>query len=174
MVAAAVILPADINLELLAGIRDSKEVLPAKREAFYGLITEKAVSFGVGIIQPDIIDSVNIFNATKLAMCHAIRNLVYVPDHLLVDGTIIPGINIRQKNIIKGDKLCFSIACASIVAKVTRDRIMNELDKLYPNYGLTVHKGYATRRHLSCLDQYGPSPIHRFSFTPVKKTVRLL
>jgi len=174
VVAAAVILPADINLELLVGIRDSKEVLPAKREAFYGLIIEKAVSFGIGIIQPDIIDSVNIFNATKLAMCHAIRNLTCAPDHLLIDGIIIPGINIRQKNIIKGDKLCFSIACASIIAKVTRDRIMNELDKLYPNYGLTVHKGYATRRHLSSLDQFGPSPIHRFSFAPVKKMVRLL
>jgi ribonuclease HII len=174
VVAAAIILPADINLKPLADVRDSKEVLPAKREILYGLIIKAAISFGIGVIEPAVIDSVNIFNATKLAMCHAIRNLVCVPDYLLVDGIIIPGINIRQKNIIRGDKLCFSIACASIVAKVTRDRIMNELDKSYPYYGLTIHKGYGTKRHLSCLDQYGPSPIHRFSFTPVKKTVRLL
>lgn len=174
VVAAAVILPADININQLANIRDSKEILPAKREELYSLIVDSAISFGIGIIQPDIVDTINVFNATKLAMCHAIKELVCVPDHLLIDGIIIPGINIRQKNIIKGDKLCFSIACASIIAKVTRDRIMIVLDKLYPNYGLKAHKGYGTRNHLNTLKQYGPSPIHRFSFSPVKNTVRLL
>ncbi len=174
VVAAAVILPEAVNTDRLSEVHDSKKIPPAKREILYEIIREAAVSTGVGIIQPSLIDSANIYNATKLAICHAIRNLVCVPDHLLIDGTIIPGMNIRQKNIIKGDQQCISIACASIIAKVTRDRIMCDLDKQYPEYGFNVHKGYCTRYHMECLDEYGPSPIHRFSYTPVKRAMRLL
>jgi ribonuclease HII len=172
VVAAAVILPQSINYARFAGVRDSKELTPAKREVLYNLITNGAVDVGIGIISPQTIDTVNILNATRLAMRQAIMQLACSPDFVLIDGMTIPMLDIHQKGIIKGDKLCLSIACASVIAKVTRDHIMIELNKSYPNYGLAQHKGYGTKRHFDCLSQYGPSPIHRFTFAPVKETIR--
>ncbi len=174
VVAAAVMLPQSVSPDKLRDIRDSKEVTPARREALYKLIMVEAIAVGIGIVPPQIIDSINILNATKLAMRQAIEQLHCSPDFLLIDGMTIPKLNILQKKIIKGDKLCFSIACASIIAKVTRDYIMVEFSKAYPYYGLENHKGYGTEYHLESLKQHGPSPIHRFSFGPVRETCKLL
>ena len=174
VVAAAVILPPLVNPARLTGVRDSKEITAAKRETLYRLIMDESVAVGIGIIPPQIIDSVNILNATRLAMQQAIEQLNYSPDFLLIDGITIPRMHILQKKIIKGDKLCFSIACASIIAKVTRDRIMVELHESYPHYGLAKHKGYGTAYHLSCIGQHGPSPIHRLSFAPLREIYKLL
>lgn len=174
VVAAAVILPHSADQPKLKDVRDSKEVSPVKRELLYSLIMDEVVAVGIGIMPPQTIDSINILNATKLAMCQAIEQLACSPDFLLIDGMTIPKLKIRQKGIIKGDKLCLSIACASIIAKVTRDRIMVELNKSYPNYGLAQHKGYGTKQHLDCLNQHGPSPVHRFSFAPVRASLRLI
>jgi len=174
VVAAAVILPQSADLPRLKDVRDSKEVSPEKRDSLYSLIMEEAFAVGIGIVSWQTIDSINILNATRLAMRQAIEQLACLPDFLLVDGMTIPRLDIRQKGIVKGDRLCLSIACASVIAKVTRDRIMVDLDAVYPNYGLAQHKGYGTRFHLDCLSQYGPSPVHRFSFAPVKETNRLI
>ena len=175
VVAAAVILRPPINSDRLATVRDSKELTAIKRESIYKLIVAEAIAIGIGTVSSQIIDSINILNATTLAMRQAIEQLSCYPDFLLIDGSIaLPRTRIHQKKIIRGDKLCLSIACASIIAKVTRDRIMVELDESYPHYGLANHKGYGTAQHLLCLNQNGPSPIHRFTFAPVKETHRLL
>jgi ribonuclease HII len=174
VVAAAVVLPQSADYARLKDVRDSKEISPVRRDSLYGLIIDEALAIGIGIMSSQTIDSINILNATKLAMQQAIEQLACLPDFLLIDGMTIPRLNIGQKGIVKGDKLCLSIACASVVAKVTRDRIMVDLDAVYPNYGLARHKGYGTRHHLDCLKQHGPSPIHRFSFAPVKETIRLI
>lgn len=170
VVAAAVILPPSANLARLSEVRDSKEVLPSKRELLFNVIYDESVAVGVGVIQSQTIDLTDILTATRLAMCKAVEQLACSPDFLLIDGLTIPRLSILQKGIIKGDKLCLSIACASIIAKVVRDRIMVELDSIYPGYGLARHKGYGTEFHLSCLSQRGPLPIHRYSFAPVKHT----
>ena len=174
VVAAAVILPQSAEHPRLRDVRDSKETPAAKRKVLYDVIMDEAVAVGVGIVPPQTIDSVNILNATRIAMRQAVEQLACLPDFLLVDGMTIPRLNIRQKGIVKGDKLCLSISCASIIAKVTRDRIMVELSESYPNYGLAQHKGYGTSHHLFCLNQHGPSPIHRFTFAPVRETMRLV
>jgi ribonuclease HII len=173
VVAAAVILPQSASFPWLKSVRDSKEVPPAKREFLFDLIKQEAVSVSVGIIAPQTIDVIGILNATKIAMCHAVEQLACPPDFLLIDFLRLPQLRISQKPIVHGDKLCLSIACASIIAKVTRDRIMVELDQLHPGYGLAHHKGYGTRLHVSCLRQHGPSPIHRHSFAPVREAARL-
>ena len=168
VVAAAVILPpSDDQLSVLSEVRDSKEVLPKKREFLYDVIRSVSLSTGVGIVLENTIDRINILQATMLAMQMA-EKLTCWPDYLLIDGMIIPNIKIRQKKIVNGDKLCLSIACASIIAKVTRDRIMVEMNNSYPDYGFDRHKGYGTKYHISCLNIHGPSPIHRRSFMPVK------
>jgi ribonuclease HII len=174
VVAAAVILPLDIDFSWFKLVRDSKEVSPARRNQLYILIQEAAIAAAVGVIEPQIIDSIGIFKAAKLAMCQAIERLACSPDFLLIDALTLPQLRTKQKGIIRGDKLCLSIACASIVAKVTRDRIMAELDSVHPGYNLAKHKGYATRQHCVCLQQLGPSPIHRHSFAPVRETCRLI
>jgi ribonuclease HII len=175
VVAAAVTLPQTGNVnENLKGARDSKLMTPLQRERLFHIIIQEAVSFGVGIISPDIIDLVNILNATRQAMRHAIEQMSPVPDYLLVDGMILPGISLKQKAIIKGDRLCLSIACASIVAKVTRDHIMVDADKLYPGYGFACHKGYGTKLHVDCLCKIGPARIHRYTFMPVRQSIRLI
>jgi ribonuclease HII len=175
VVAAAVMLPqmADINGDL-NGARDSKLMTPLQRERLFHIIFQKAISVGVGVISPDIVDLVNILNATRQAMRHAIEQMSQIPDYLLVDGMVIPGVSVKQKGIIKGDRLCLSIACASIIAKVTRDRIMVDADKLYPGYGLASHKGYGTRLHVDCLCKMGPARIHRHTFMPVRQSLRLI
>jgi ribonuclease HII len=138
----------------------------------YDHIKQDAVALSVGIIAPQTIDVIGIVNATKIAMCHAVEQLTTPPDFLLIDFLRLPQLRIAQKPMVRGDKLCLSIACASIIAKVTRDRIMVDLDRLHPGYGLADHKGYGTKMHISCLLQNGASPIHRRSFAPVIEVTR--
>ena len=173
VVAAAVILPQSANFPWLKSVRDSKEVPPARRESLFDLIKQEAVAVSVGIIAPQTIDVIGILNATKIAMCHAVTQLSHPPDFLLIDYVRLPQLRISQKSIIRGDQLCLSISCASIIAKVTRDRIMVELDQLHPGYGLAHHKGYGTKHHITCLHQHGPSPIHRHSFAPVREATQI-
>ena len=135
---------------------------------------KESVSVGVGIVDNVTIDSVNILNATKMAMNEAINNLSYTPDYVLIDGSMPTRMTIRQKCIVKGDRLCFTIACASIIAKVTRDHIMIDYDRVLSCYGFARHKGYGTDYHLQCLSEYGPSEIHRNTFAPVRKMSSLL
>lgn len=173
VVAAAVILPQSPDFPWLESVRDSKEVPPARRESLFDLIKQEAIAVGVGIIPSQTIDVIGILNATKIAMCHAVEQLASPPDFLLIDFLRLPQLRIFQKPIVHGDKLCLSIACASIIAKVTRDRIMVELDQIHPGYGLAHHKGYGTKHHMSCLNQHGPSSIHRHSFAPVRDAAQL-
>ena len=162
VVAAAVILYP--GAEIL-GINDSKQLSEKKREALYPEIVEKSMAVGVGIVGPGRIDEINILQATYEAMRKAVGTLCFQPDLLLVDAVTIPGLDgIRQVPIIKGDAKSLSIGAASIVAKVTRDRIMREMDGIYPEYGFAGHKGYGTAAHVEALKTYGPCPIHRRSF----------
>ena len=170
VVAGAVVLPGGYQ-PWFKLVRDSKELGPKQRERLFNLIDQEAIAVGVGIVSHQVIDTVNILQATKLAMMQAIGKLSEQPQFLLIDGLILSQCSIPQKRIIKGDKLCLSIACASIIAKVTRDHIMEELDKVYPGYDLARHKGYATEKHIFRLKQLGPSPIHRLSFSPVRNLV---
>lgn len=151
----------------MKSVRDSKELPKARRELLFDKIQRDAVAVSVGIIAPQTIDVIGIVNATKIAMCHAVEQLATPADYILIDFLRLPQLRISQKAIVRGDKLCLSIACASIIAKVTRDRIMVELDGQHPGYGLADHKGYGTKKHVFCLHQNGPSPIHRHSFAPV-------
>jgi len=167
VVAAAVILPPSPRFKWLKLVRDSKELRQARRESLFDQIQQDAVAVSVGIIAPQTIDVIGIVNATRIAMCHAIEQLATPPDYILIDFLKLPQLRISQKAIVRGDKLCLSIACASIIAKVTRDRIMVELDGQHPGYGLADHKGYGTEKHVAYLQQNGPSPIHRHSFAPV-------
>jgi ribonuclease HII len=168
VVAAAVIMPHSIATDWSSEVRDCKLLSPAKREQLYHYIKKIAIATGIGMIPAGIIDSQNIIKATILAMKQAVARLSPPADFLLIDHLHLPNISPPQKGITNGDRLCFSIACASIVAKVTRDQFMIQLDRVYPGYGLARHKGYGTREHLSYLSQRGPCPIHRHSFTPVK------
>ncbi len=171
VVAAAVILPGNLDATWLSQVRDSKQLSPARREFLLPYISKTAITVGVGIIPNDIIDNQGIIKATRLAMKTAIDRLSPPPESLLIDYMYLPEVPLPQKGITGGDSLCFSIACASIIAKVTRDRMMLELDKTYPGYGLAQHKGYCTEEHVSCLRRLGPSPIHRQTFTPVKDMI---
>ena len=168
VVASAVILPEFASLPWFKLVRDSKELSPKKREFLFTLISGEALAVSTGIILPQVIDSINILEATKLAMMQAVEKLPKQPSFLLIDRLTLPELLYPQMGITKGDKLCLSIACASIIAKVTRDHIMEELDRTYHGYGFVKHKGYGTREHISRLQQLGPSPIHRLSFAPVK------
>lgn len=161
VVAGACILPADAEIFYL---NDSKKVSEKRRELLYDEITEKAVSWSVGIVSPERIDEINILQATYEAMRQAISGLSVVPDLLLNDAVTIPEIGIKQVPIIHGDAKSVSIAAASILAKVTRDRIMREYDALYPEYGFAGHKGYGTAAHIAAIKEFGPSPIHRTTF----------
>lgn len=168
VVAAAVILPCRLKAPWLNQVRDSKLLTPDKREYLFDHIHEIAVSVSIGIVSHQIIDTRNILRATHLAMMQAISQLSPEPDSLLIDYLRLPDVSLHQKGIVNGDGLCFSIACASIIAKVTRDRLMKEMDTVYPGYGLAKHKGYWTEEHVANLNRLGPSPIHRRSFHPVK------
>ncbi len=145
-------------------VNDSKKLSEKKREELYDVIMNEAVAVGVGIVGPERIDEVNILNATYEAMHQAINNLGVTPDILLNDAVDIPGIDIKQVPIIKGDAKSLSIASASIIAKVTRDRLMVEYDQILPEYGFASNKGYGSAEHIAALKKYGPSPIHRRSF----------
>ncbi len=167
--AAALVLPRG---RLVPGVNDSKKVSPKKRETLFDAIREEAVAVSVGIVDSETIDRINILRATLLAMRRAVLGMEHVPECVLVDALTIPGIKVRQVALVGGDENCHSIAAASIVAKVTRDRIMVEQDGLYPEYGFRQHKGYGTEQHMEALRRYGISPIHRCSFAPVERTVR--
>ena len=163
VVVASVIMPADSMIE---GVNDSKKVSEKKREKLYDLILEEAISYGVGIIGQDEIDEINILNATKKALTLSLKELTTKPDLIIVDAlTHIDTMGIPYESIIKGDAQCYSIAAASIIAKVTRDRIMREWDAVYPEYGFQQHKGYGTAKHIAAIREYGLCPIHRRSFT---------
>jgi len=171
VVAAAVILPCRIDAPWLDQVKDSKQLSPAKRELLFHNIHQIAISIGISLAPPEVIDTQGIIKATRLAMKLAIDQLSPPPESLLIDYMLLPEVPLPQKGITNGDKLCFSIACASIMAKVARDHLMIELDRTYPGYGLAQHKGYGTEKHLSCLRQLGPSPIHRQSFKPVRDII---
>lgn len=161
VVAATVILPDEYNILY---INDSKKLSETKREEVYKEIDKYAVAYGVGIVSPERIDEINILQATYEAMRTAIHKLSVTPDILLNDAVTIPMVDIKQVPIIKGDAKSQSIAAASIVAKVTRDHLMEEYDKLYPEYGFAKHKGYGTAAHIKAIKEYGPCPIHRRTF----------
>ncbi len=161
VVAGAVILPKD---ELILYLNDSKKLSEKKREALYEEIMEKAVATGIGMVGPGRIDEINILQATYEAMRQAIGNLKVRPDILLNDAVTIPEVEIPQVSIIKGDAKSVSIAAASIIAKVTRDRLMVEYDKIMPGYDFASNKGYGTKAHMEALKNMGPTPIHRRSF----------
>ena len=169
VVAAAVIFPPDIEAPWLALVRDSKQLNERARLALRTLIGGAALSVGYGIVLPETIDAQGIVRATRMAMAAAVANLVLTPHYLLTDAVALPDIALPQSNIIKGDTLSTSIACASIVAKVMRDRIMVEMDELFPGYGFARHKGYATAEHLERLRCLGACPIHRRCFAPVRQ-----
>lgn len=163
VVVACVIMPKDSMIE---GVNDSKKVSEKKREALYDKILEEAIAYGVGIVDEKEIDKINILNATKEGLTNSLKELSVKPDRILVDAlTGIDTLGIPYTSVIKGDAKCYSIAAASIIAKVTRDRIMRQWDEVYPQYGFEKHKGYGTSAHMQAIREYGLTPIHRRSFT---------
>lgn len=168
VMAAAVILPKGLHIP---GVDDSKKLSQNKRELLFEVITSKAISIGIGLVEPEIIDSINILQATRLAMLNAVKELAPQPDYLLIDGITPINTTIPQKTVKKGDSHSLSIAAASIIAKVTRDKLMADMDRLYPGYGFDRHKGYGSAMHLEALRRLGPSPIHRLTFGGVKEHV---
>ena len=166
VVAAAVILPRDINAAWLSGVKDSKQLTPDKRELFFHHIHQAAVAIGIGAVPHRLVDNKGVVKATRLAMKQAIERLSPKPESLLIDYLSLPEVRLPQKGITNGDSLCLSIACASIIAKVARDRLMTAFDRIYPGYGLSRHKGYGTEEHFDRLFRLGPCPIHRRTFSP--------
>lgn len=162
VVAAAVVMPRGVWVE---GVDDSKKLSPARREELFGRIMTSATAIGIGVIYHDVIDRINILNATIQAMEDAVGSLSIVPDHILVDGNRGLRTSIPCSAIIDGDATCSVIAAASIIAKVTRDRMMLEFDRQYPGYGFAQHKGYGTLQHRTAIARLGLSPIHRRTFT---------
>ncbi len=173
VVAAAVVFPPPFLHDppiSLRGLNDSKQLSPAKREEFFAALQSlPGIEIGVSVLEPAEIDRLNILRATHAAMARALSALPALPELALVDGLPVPGLPCPSENLIQGDARSFSIAAASIVAKVTRDQLMRELDEQYPLYGFARHKGYGTREHLAAIDQYGPCPAHRLSFAPVRQ-----
>jgi len=165
VVAAAVILPERHRIK---GLRDSKVLTRLRREALYEQILDRAEAVGLGVMEVEVIDRINILQATKLAMGEAVARLSPAADHLVIDALSLPYVDLPQRPIIDGDAISASIAAASIVAKVTRDRICTEYDRRYPAYGFAVNKGYGTRRHYDALTAEGPCAWHRRSFAPIR------
>ena len=161
VIAAAVILPLNCGI---AGLKDSKQLTPKRRDQLSDEIYRVAVSVGIGSVDNHVVDNVNVLEATLLAMRQAIEKLTPQPDYLLVDGINFPAIDIQGEAITKGDNRSYSIAAASIIAKTTRDRLMIALDRAYPNYGFSQHKGYPTSQHRHAIAQFGASDIHRHTF----------
>lgn len=160
VVAAAVVFSPGTVLD---GVRDSKAISPGRRAALYDLIVERALAVGVGTADAETVDRMNVKQATRLAMKQAIESLRVTPDYLLIDAEVVP-VSIPQRAIVHGDALCHTIAAASIVAKVTRDRMCDAWDAEYPQYHITSHKGYCTREHVEAILKYGPCPLHRRTF----------
>lgn len=167
VVACACILPVNFYHK---DIKDSKKLSEKKREEMYKIIKENAISIGLGIVSEKVIDEVNIYEATKIAMKEAIKNLNITPEHVLIDAMKLE-LNIPSTSIIKGDDKSESIAAASIIAKVTRDHMLDEMDKEYPMYDLKDNKGYGTKKHLEALQTYGPCKYHRVSYSPVRNAL---
>ena len=165
VVAAAVILPVRCQV---VGVDDSKQLSEAERDRLYGVILKKAVGVGIGSADADEIDSLNILEATRLAMRRAVQDLVPPPDYLLIDAVTLPTVNVQSRPIIRGDQLSLSIAAASIIAKVTRDHLMAAYHEEFPQYNFLSHKGYGTAEHMRRLALYGPCAIHRRTFAPVR------
>ena len=161
VVAAAVILPRGLEIE---GLNDSKKLTEKKREKLFDIICENAVAYCIAEASPEEIDDINILNASMLAMRRAVEGLSVKADFALIDGNCSRGLTIPTETVVKGDSLSYSIAAASVLAKVTRDRGCIELDRLYPEYGIAKHKGYPTKDHMDAVRAHGPSPIHRKSF----------
>ena len=166
VVAAAVIIPESMRLR---GVDDSKKLTPALREVLAAEIAARALGIGIGVVEVADIDRLNIYRAALEAMRRAVRALPVLPEHIVVDARRIPDIDIPQTSLIHGDARSFSVAAASIVAKVARDRMMRELDVRYPHYGFGDNMGYGTPVHLKALAVHGPSPVHRRSFAPVRE-----
>lgn len=169
VVAAAVIFPRRIEIP---GVDDSKKLAPSKREALFDTIIEKSLAIGIGIEDNHVIDEINILQATLLSMKKAVLGLSIKPDYLLVDGNYAIPVNIPQKYIIKGDSSSISVAAASIIAKVTRDRLMVEYDEKFPGYGFAGHKGYGCASHLAVIAELSPCAIHRKTFRGVREHVK--
>lgn len=168
VVAAAVILPINYTLK---GLTDSKKLSEKKRNLFYKIIEQDAISIGIGIINEDKIDEVNIYEATKLAMKDAINKLKIKPEHILIDAMPLD-LETPTTSIIKGDAKSESIAAASVIAKVTRDSMMYELDKKYPMYGFGNHKGYPTKKHIEAINEFGLIPGYRKTYAPIKDIIK--
>jgi len=168
IVAAAVILPHRIRTNWIADVRDSKMLTPRARLVLFEYICDAATAIGFGMVPHDYIDRWGIARANRLAMQQAVEQLIPSPDFLLIDYLRLPDVDLPQKGITDGDALCTTIACASIIAKVIRDRIMMTLDDFMPGYNLGQHKGYGTEEHIRCLEQLGPSGIHRLTFQPMR------
>lgn len=165
VVTACVILPKNYILE---GLTDSKKLSEKKREKFYDILMKDAISIGIGIVDEKEIDKVNIYQATKEAMAQAVDNIKIKPEHILVDAMPLE-LEIPTTSIIKGDAKSITIAAASVIAKVTRDRMLDKLDKIYPMYDLKHNKGYPTKKHLEAIEKYGITKYHRLSYGPVAK-----
>ena len=168
VMAAAVILPEGVYIQ---GVDDSKKLSSRKREELFDTIMSLALSVGIGSVPPEHIDRINILQATRLAMLNAVEQLSPQPDYLLIDGITTISSPTPQKTVKKGDSLSLSIAAASIIAKVTRDRMMTEMDLVFPGYGLAGHKGYGTALHMEAIRLLGPSPIHRLTFAGVREYI---
>ncbi len=163
VVVAGVIMPQDSMIE---GVNDSKKVSEKKREKLYNLILEEAISYSIAVVGQDVIDEINILNATKQGVTNVVEGLEIKPDLIIVDAlNHIDTKGIPYDSIIKGDAKCYNIAAASIIAKVTRDKIMRKWDEIYPQYGFMQHKGYGTAKHIATIKEYGLCPIHRKTFT---------
>lgn len=168
VVAAAVILPKNYHLE---GLNDSKQLSEKKREEYYKILNQEALSIGIGIVSAKEIDEINILEASRKAMYIALENLDITPEYILSDAMSLNDIDIASRPIIHGDALSLSIAAASVIAKVTRDHIMIQMDKLHPEYNLKKHKGYPTKEHLELIKKYGIFEEYRQSYKPVKKII---
>jgi len=164
VVACSVIFKEDINV---LGITDSKKISAIKRQSLYTELITDNIDYGIGIVNENVIDEINILNATKKAMLLSVENLQTVPDKLLIDGNQLIEINLQQEAIVKGDQKIAEISAASIIAKVTRDNIINSYDKIFPMFGLSKHKGYGTKKHIESIYQYGSTSVHRKTFRPV-------
>ena len=174
VVAAAIMLPEQADFKWLPLVRDSKLLPASARQNIFNQMHKSGVTIGIGTVSSSTIDDINILNATRKAMKLALSRLNTQPDYVLTDAVALPRLSIPQKNIIRGDRTCLVISCASIAAKVVRDQIMIDLDEKYPQYKFRNHKGYGTSEHLDCLRCFGASRMHRFTFRPIKELVRLL